>query len=78
VLSKGVTAGIRLGFDSLAETRLAEPEISTLGIVLKALRAATGPGARIMDEYRMNVQVGTKEIRRMAKTTSGRQAEPNQ
>jgi len=42
----------------------AELEISTLGIVIKAPRATTGPDARIMDEYGMNVQAGTMEILR--------------
>ena len=38
---------------------LAALEISTLDIILKALRATTGPDAHIMDEYGMNVQAGT-------------------
>jgi len=38
---------------------LTELENSTLGIVMQALRATTGPDARIMDEYGMNVQAGT-------------------
>jgi hypothetical protein len=38
---------------------------STLGIVLKVPRATTGPDARIMDEYGMNVQAGTRGIVRV-------------
>jgi hypothetical protein len=39
-------------------------EISTLGIVLKAPRATTGPDAHIMDEYGMNGQTGAMEMDR--------------
>lgn len=54
---------------------LTELEDSTLGIVMKALRATTGPDARIMDEYGMNVQAGTREILRASKAVSGRLTE---
>jgi hypothetical protein len=40
---------------------MATLENSTLGIVLKAPRATTGPDAHIMDEYGMNGQTGTME-----------------
>jgi len=46
-----------------------------LGIVMNTLRAATGPGALIMDEYDMNVQTGAMGILRVRRTVSGQLTE---
>jgi hypothetical protein len=58
-LSAGVPTGEQFGSESTGDAGLAILENSTLGIVLKVPRATTGPDARIMDEYAMNVQAGT-------------------
>jgi hypothetical protein len=62
-----VPAGEQLGSESMENAGLAALEISTLGIVLKAPRATTGPDAHIMDEYDMNGQAGTMEVVRKQK-----------
>ena len=59
LLKASMPAGKSLGSESMEAAELAALEISTLDIILKALRATTGPDAHIMDEYGMNVQAGT-------------------